>query len=106
MVVGIHLTDSPALMIMSLFSFTEPVTIQYSGNRKKMASAISRMTVMTKYGVIRCFLLVMSSPPLFRGAAVHDLELQGAEQGNDDRQDHAHGVGVAEVLGGAESDLI
>ena len=28
MVVGIHLTDSPALMMMSLFSFTEPVTIQ------------------------------------------------------------------------------
>ena len=48
MVVGIHFTDSPALMMMSVFSLTEPVTIQYSGKRKKIASKISKMTVMTK----------------------------------------------------------
>ena len=45
---GIHFTDSPALMMMSVFSLTEPVTIQYSGKRKKIASKISKMTVMTK----------------------------------------------------------
>ena len=43
---------------------------------------------------------------LFCGAAVHDLELQRAEQGDDDGQDHAHGVGVAELLGGPECDLV
>ena len=48
MVVGIHFTDSPALMMMSVFSLTEPVTIQYSGKRKKIANRISRITVMTK----------------------------------------------------------
>ena len=41
MVVGNHLMASPALMMMSLFSFTDPVTIQYSGKMKKMARAIS-----------------------------------------------------------------
>ena len=93
-------------MMMSDFSFTEPVTIQYSGNRKKIARAMRRMTEMMKYGVIRCFLPLIPASSLLRGAAVHHLELQRAEQGDDDGQDHAHGVGVAELLGGPECDLV